>query len=238
MPLFLGLYLGHILGDFVFQPGRLVVAKRRGLAGMLLHTSIVLACTVVVSLGDVGPRAWAIALSGLAHLAIEYMTVKARRVADATGLVVFLLDQALHVTSLALIALALGTASTRAVLVVWDVSLVVLGAVAGVITVAFMGAILTFEFHIASLGTAAPEAPILGFDGQRLYGMLERAGALSLAIASPAPVLGVLPFVPRLLYAFRCPPAARARHTKDAAVGLVLCATVWVLLLALVMTSA
>ncbi|MHB1342272.1 MAG: DUF3307 domain-containing protein [Coriobacteriia bacterium] len=236
MPLFLGLYLGHLMGDFVFQPGRLVVAKRRGLAGMLLHTSIVVACTALVSLGDIGPRAGAVALAGAAHLAIEYMTVKARRVADATGLVVFLLDQALHVTSLALISLALGAGSMSPILVVWDVSLAVLAAVAGVVTVAFFGAILAFEFHIASLGPEAPMTPILGFDAQRLYGMVERAGALSVAIISPAPLLGALAFAPRVLYALRCPPAVRARHTKDAAVGLVLCAVVWALLLALVMT--
>lgn len=238
MPLFLGLYLGHVLGDFAFQPGRLVVAKRRGITGMLLHTSIVAVCTALVNLGDIEGRLPAVALAGLAHLAIEYLTVRARKVADATGLVVFLLDQALHVTSLALIALALGPGSTQPLVIVWNVPLATLGVICGLMTVAFFGAILAFEVHVATLGSDAPAQPILRFDGPRLYGMLERSLALSAAIIAPSPIIGVLAFVPRLVFAQRQPPASRKHHASDAAVGLVLCTIVWALLVALVVTSS
>lgn len=238
MPLFLGLYLGHVLGDFAFQPGRLVVAKRRGIAGMLVHTSIVTACTALVNLGDIGSRWPAVALASLAHLAIEYLTVRARKMTDATGLVVFLLDQALHITSLALIALSLAPRSTQPIAGLWGLPLATLGVICALVTVAFAGAILAFEVRVATLGADAPAQPILRFDGARFYGMLERSLALSVAIIAPSPIVGALVFVPRLVFAQRQPPVSRTHHTTDAAVGLVLCTVVWALLVALVMANS
>lgn len=233
MALFLGLFLGHLLGDFALQPGRLVVAKRRGPAGMLLHTAIVVACTVAVNLGDLVPRLWPITLAGIAHLAIEYLTVRARRVADATGLVVFLLDQALHVTSLALIAGVVGD-GRPAVVGPWQVTPAALGIVCGTVVVAFMGAILTFEVHVARLGADAPAQPILGFDSPRLYGMLERSAALGIALAlgTPYAAAGILAFAPKVAFALTRPAKDRDRLLSDALVGLLLCAVAWALLLA------
>ena len=78
--LFLALFLGHLLGDFVFQPGRLVVAKRHGIRGMLLHTGIVTACTGAVLFGQLA-RAWpAVIVAALAHFGIEHLSVAARRI--------------------------------------------------------------------------------------------------------------------------------------------------------------
>src|SRR5450759_5465019 len=57
MALFLDLLLGHMLGDFLLQPGRLVAAKRDGWRGLLLHTSIVGLTTALATLGTMS-RAW------------------------------------------------------------------------------------------------------------------------------------------------------------------------------------
>ncbi len=156
MPLFLALFLGHLLGDFVFQPGRLVVAKRNSLSGMLLHTAIVTACTTLVLLGQIA-RFWpAVVIAAIAHLGIEHLTVRARRIREASGLALFLLDQALHIVSLAIIATLMG-AGSRSAVVMWNSSIAVLAALCGVLTVAFLGSILAFEVRVVAMVTTAAE---------------------------------------------------------------------------------
>ena len=44
----LNILLGHLVGDFLLQPGWMVAAKRRGLAGLLTHTGVIILCTGVV----------------------------------------------------------------------------------------------------------------------------------------------------------------------------------------------
>ncbi len=233
MPLFLALFLGHLLGDFVFQPGRLVVAKRNSLSGMLLHTAIVTACTTLVLLGQIA-RFWpAVVIAAIAHLGIEHLTVRARRIREASGLALFLLDQALHIVSLAIIATLMG-AGSRSAVVTWNSSIAVLAALCGVLTVAFLGSILAFEVRVVAMGDDAPPEPILRLDLQRLYGFIERGGALAVSLVSPLPVLAVLAFLPRTAYALALPPAQRARHMMDATVGLLLCAVAWMFVVLIV----
>ncbi|MDI6692391.1 MAG: DUF3307 domain-containing protein [Anaerosomatales bacterium] len=233
MALFLRLLLGHVLGDFAFQPGRLVRAKRSGLAGQVLHASIVTACTAAV-LADALPVAWpAVALAGAAHLAIEYLSVPARKNGGRSGLVVFVLDQALHILSLVLISLGLSAPVAPAI--AWmRMSVVQLGLVDGIAIVSLMGAILAFEVRASALGNGEqPENSLLAFDGARVYGMIERAAALYAAAATPVPIVGYAAFVPRLAFALAHPPAVRARHVSEALVGTLLCTGTWLLLAAL-----
>ncbi|MEN6369910.1 MAG: DUF3307 domain-containing protein [Thermotogota bacterium] len=229
MPLFLGLYLGHVLGDFAFQPGRLVVAKRRGLRGMLVHTAIIVAGTAIVSIGQLHSRWPAVLLAGISHFAIEFVTVHARRVTQATGLAILTLDQALHLASLVLIATLFGRDSVP-VLFTQEVSVRLLALTCGGLTVAFMGAILAFEVRTSSHEAARKAAEVLGYDGKRIYGMVERATAFAGAVLAPLPVVGALAFLPRIAYAMTRPPATRAQHLTEAAVGLALCTAVWALL--------
>lgn len=232
MALFLMLLLGHLLGDFVFQPGRLVVAKRHGHAGIILHTGILTALTTLVLLGDIG-RLWpAAALAGLAHLGIEHLSVRARKLMEANGLALFLLDQALHVVSLVIIAAAFGPAEPM--ISVWTVSLTMLAAACGMIAVAFAGSILAFEVRVAFLGDGAdgPAGPILRLDLERVFGFAERGAALGVALGSGAPALGILVFVPRLVFALIGPMPDRARQMSEAFVGLAICSTVWLMVVA------
>ena len=135
MALFLALFLGHLLGDFVFQPGRLVVAKRTGFRGMMLHTGIVTACTMVVLLGQIA-RFWpAVIMAALAHFGIEHLTVAARRIKEASGLALFLLDQALHIVSLSIIAVVMGSAG-EPMIVTWSTSIAIMAATCGVVVLA------------------------------------------------------------------------------------------------------
>src|SRR5450759_2682956 len=57
MALFLDLLLGHMLGDFLLQPGKLVAAKRDGWRGLLLHTFVVGFATTMAALGTLS-RDW------------------------------------------------------------------------------------------------------------------------------------------------------------------------------------
>ena len=227
MALFCSLYLGHVLGDFVFQPGRLVIAKRNGIRGVLLHSAIVVACTAAVGALNLG-RTWpAVLLAGIAHFGVEHLTIGARRTQRASGLTIFLLDQGVHVVSLVLIAMAF-SASVPAVLFTTTVSLQTLIAACAVATVAFAGSILVFEVEVARqpMDPGAPD-PILGLDRGRIYGMAERAAALGGALIAPVPVLGTLAFVPRLIFALTQPRAARDTHVAAAATGFALCALAW-----------
>ena len=234
--LFLALFLGHLLGDFVFQPGRLVVAKRHGLRGMVLHTGIVTACTMVVLLGQIA-RFWpAVIMAALAHFGIEHLSVAARRIKEASGLALFLLDQALHIVSLTIIAIVMGSAG-EPIIVIWSTSIAIMAAACGVVAVAFFGSILAFEVRVVALGDDAPQEPILRLDLQRAYGFAERAGALIVGLVAPVPGLAVLVFLPRAAYAFALPPAGRARQMTDAAVGFVLCVIAWALIVMLVIAG-
>ncbi len=236
MALFLALFLGHLLGDFVFQPGRLVVAKRHGVRGMVLHTAIVTACTLVVLIGQVS-RFWpAVVVAALAHFGIEHLSVAARRIREASGLALFLLDQALHIVSLAIIAVAMGGAS-EPMLITWNTSVALMAATCGVVAVAFFGSILAFEVRVVTLGGDAPPDTILRLDLQRAYGFAERAGALIVGLVAPVPALAVLLFLPRAAYALALPPAGRARQMTDVAVGFVLCVVVWLCIVILVNTG-
>jgi len=229
--LFLALFLGHLLGDFVFQPGRLVVAKRHGFSGMVLHTGIVTFCTAMALLSDIG-RLWpALVLAGLAHLGIEYLTIRARRMMEANGLALFLLDQALHIVSLAIIASMMG-GSVLPALGPWHVSTATLAATCGLMAAMFLGSILAFEVRVLALGAGDSGAagPILRLDAGRVFGFAERGAALAIGLLSPFPALGMLAFAPRAAYALTRPNPDRARQMSDAAVGLIICAVLWLLI--------
>lgn len=232
MAVFLGLYLGHILGDFAFQPGRLVLAKRKHLKAVLLHTSIVTACTALVMAGQLAGVWLAVLLTGLAHLGVEQLTIRARRAPSASGLAVFVLDQGLHVLSMVLIAMLLGEHATP-MIGLWRVSTATMVAVCGVTTVALAGSIFVFEVQMVRRPLDDGPDPVLGLDLARIYGMVERAGALIAALLLPMPALGALAFLPRLAYALASPAERRHRSLSATAAGLSLCAVAWGLVMLL-----
>jgi hypothetical protein len=230
--LFLELYLGHVLGDFVLQPGRLVVAKRERQRAVLLHTAIVMTCTALVAASALS-RIWpAILLTGVLHFGVEQFSIRARRGPKVPALVVFLLDQVLHVISLALIAILSGLSTTPSV-ALWPVSIGLLATICALSTVAFSGSIFVFEVEMYLRPPQTTADPILRLDGSRLYGMLERGGALAASLLLPSPVLGTLAFVPRLVYSAFAPSERKLHHRTAIGAGLLLCALAWALLVAL-----
>ncbi len=229
MALLLNLYLGHLLGDFVFQPGRLVLAKREGLPGQVIHIAIVGVCTALVLVSDLLALWPVVLLAMLAHLAIERLTIYARTAAEARSIFVFVFDQTLHVLSMfALVGMAgsMGLKWTQSSFGL-HLDLPVLAAVCGIATVAFAGSIFAFESSILVSTDADDTSPVVRFDGPRILGMVERTVAFLLALglgvwATPAA------FVPRILASLRLHPAARKRELSEAAAGLLLCLFVYV----------
>lgn len=226
MALFLGLLLGHILGDFVFQPGRLVIAKRQRASAAVLHSAIVTACTALALAGSLAHVWPAVAFAGLAHLGVEQLSISARRTSGAVGLIVFALDQGLHVVSLAMIA-AIARSAAPAVLGPWQTTPEALAMVCGVSAVAFAGSILVFEVQMARADRSG-KGTVLRLDLARLYGMAERACALVAALVLPNPALAAVAFVPRLGLA-AASRTNRGGHVAAAGVGLAMTAVAWVL---------
>lgn len=233
MALFLGLYLGHILGDFVFQPGRLVIAKREHMSAAILHSAIVTVCTALVLAGTLRSAWIAVAAAGAGHLAVEQFSIEARRNPKVTGLTVFLLDQALHVVTLTVIAL-LAVTKTPPVIGAWETSVEMLATLCGMTTVAFAGSILVFEVQRWRGQSDPSVSPVLGLDLARVYGMAERAVALMAALVLPNPLLGSLVFAPRVVCAAIFKGGDRTAHRAATVVGLALTALGWVLVTSVV----
>jgi len=106
MTLLLRLLLAHMLSDYVFQPLPLVLMKRRGWRGGLVHAAIVVAVTAVL-IWPVMHYWWY--WLWLMFLAISHIVVDGSRAliltySEKRGLLYLVIDQALHLTVLAAIA--------------------------------------------------------------------------------------------------------------------------------------
>lgn len=226
MSLLLNLYLGHLLGDFLFQPGKLVAAKRRGIAGLLTHGAIIGACTALIVYQDLGVL-WPLILLAIgAHLVIEIITITARARSRMSGLAVFLIDQAMHITSLVLLTSIAQPCIdiTDMATLGFDLAPAQLAFVCGLFAVTVMGSILVFETVRALNPTE--ETEILPFNAARLAGMVERGSSLALAVVVSPPLL-LAAFTPRVVLAFFQDDERRSRLMIEAATGLAFCMTVY-----------
>ena len=107
MSFFLRLLLGHVIGDFVLQPYWLVLAKREGWPGLLIHVSVVTFVTAVLIWGAI-PNWWVwVIVLFLIHLFIDqFRTFVFTDNSRGKGLLLLFLDQSAHVLSLVFIAWA------------------------------------------------------------------------------------------------------------------------------------
>jgi hypothetical protein len=104
---FLRLLLGHVIGDFVLQPYWLVLAKRDGWPGLLIHVSVVTFVTAILIWGVV-PNWWVwVIVLFLIHIFIDqFRTFIFTDNSRGKGLMLLFLDQLAHVLSLVFIAWA------------------------------------------------------------------------------------------------------------------------------------
>jgi len=238
MALLLELYLGHLLGDFVLQPGWLVAAKRDGVWGLLLHVALIGLCTAVI-LGEVVLQLWNIVLLAMAaHLAIEVVTIRIRATSRISGLSVFLIDQGLHVVSLVVLVWLASQLMDIETVTAFGVraSVPALALACATVAAAFMGAIVCHEVTNV-FGPDSKRRVILPFDWARVYGMLERVTALFASVLVN-PAFLVLPFLPRFIYLWRRSADEKAYQMIIAATGLIMVAMGWVFVALITLANA
>lgn len=227
MSLLLALYLGHLLGDFAFQPGWLVSAKRGHAWGLLLHVGVIGASTALI-LGPQLVDLWNIVLLAMAaHTVIELVTIRLRDVEHLSGLSTFLIDQGLHITSLvALVWVGSGFEDVEATFVLgFEIGTPLLALACSLIAVTFMGSIIAHEV-VNAFGPERSRRTILPWSLSRVLGMIERAAALLVGVIV-SPALIFVPFVPRAIVALRASEDARVVHMLVAVTGFAVCVTGW-----------
>jgi hypothetical protein len=103
----LRLMLGHMIGDFVLQPYWLVLAKRKGWPGLLVHVGIVTFVTAILAWNTM-PNWWVwMIVLFLGHLFIDqFRTFVFTDNSKGKGLLLLILDQLAHLILIALIAWA------------------------------------------------------------------------------------------------------------------------------------
>jgi hypothetical protein len=227
MGLLLNLYLGHLVGDFVLQPGWLVAAKRRGAPGIVLHGAVIGICTALLLYADLAELIDVVLFATAAHLAIELATIRLRSGTHASGLSVFIVDQALHLVTLVLLVRLVSpwTEVESLRTLGYELGPATLAALCAFIAVSFMGSIIVMEV-VNVWGPDAARKDILGYDVARVYGMTERGSALALSLLVH-PALMLAPFVPRVARALISSHQTRSSETLTAATGLVVAALGW-----------
>ncbi|TDS13023.1 DUF3307 domain-containing protein [Sphingobacterium paludis] len=122
--LFLKLFLAHVLGDFVFQPNKLVQKRKEKIGFLLLHVAIhgmiltILFCTTLF-------KHWHIVLFvTFAHLLIDSVKIYVERQWPLQPFTFFVFDQLLHLGSIvAALVLAYGWPETWTRAIFSDTSL-------------------------------------------------------------------------------------------------------------------
>lgn len=199
MNVFLRLLLGHMIGDFVFQTGRIAEMKRVGLKGLLLHIGLVMLATSVPMITFPG---WirVVLVLGVVHLAIDAVRTYPLRQLERWGLPYFFVDQSVHVVVMALITIWAqpGYYSSprdllRAYSAVDHLALALSAFIFLVFTVPVIEALVGANSQEES--SRIPKVTMR----MRLLGAIERTLGL-MVMQTPWPLVTPLLFVPHFLY--------------------------------------
>ncbi|TKJ28077.1 MAG: hypothetical protein CEE40_12535 [Chloroflexi bacterium B3_Chlor] len=201
MSLLLRLLLGHMVGDYVLQPLQLVVMKQRGWRGVLVHVAVVVVVTVILLLPILDHWWYWLWLMFLAvsHIIIDGSRALLLTYSERRGLLYLAIDQALHVSVLAVIAAVTHASLARNTAIPalsnsphWDhliaymIGLIFLIWTVPVVERETMNALLTGEERIAIAAS------------DRWLGALERVGGVALMLVG-LEYLVPFAFVPRVL---------------------------------------
>lgn len=201
---FLSLMLGHMIGDFVLQPYWLVLAKRKGWPGLLIHVGIVTFVTTILAWNSI-PLWWVwMIVLFLGHLFIDqFRTFVFTDNSKGKGLLLLVLDQIAHLILIALLAwAAVGWAFSDLRLLLTSDALNqyrLMVYLIGLATVIGVAPVLEAEVAVAVLATQGTEikqtVAINSVD--RLLGGLERIAATLLMLTGYG-LFAPLVFLPRL----------------------------------------
>jgi hypothetical protein len=212
--------LAHLVADFVLQPYWLVVRKRRW-DGLLIHGGVVLACMLALPLIDRAALAlWPAVLGVTAvHIAADWWKVRHGDRIPGPPIVPFMLDQAIHITTLT-VALSLALPAGR----VWAIAASPAAPLAISAAAYVVAACATPIAVMIWLDPAFQHAALAG--RARLRSLLAGAGVVSITLlagplALPATLFGLMMTVRR----GDARGAALPAHPLDTPVGLltVLC---------------
>lgn len=188
MSAWLYLVLAHLVADFVLQPYPLVKLKERP-AGLALHAAIHGLITAAVAV-PLLPRGWLLAgLVTVMHYAIDHAKGRSGLTRGPVSLVVFFLDQAVHLTALAGVVLAAGLPLRGEPGAAPPELAAVLYYAIPYIAVTFAGAITLYQLAVAYGTRPRPEELLMPI--ARIAGYAERGTLLTLVLFT-APVFWAL----------------------------------------------
>lgn len=107
--------IGHFLGDFYFQSNSLAVEKEKNISKLFLHCLIYLVVMVLVIIPILGGSAFIYALiASIAHLIVDvvkftYKLNCKNKFSDRKEAIVYLIDQAVHISCIIFIVLFIST---------------------------------------------------------------------------------------------------------------------------------
>jgi hypothetical protein len=201
MSLFLRLLAAHMLGDFVLQPLRLVLMKRRGWVGVLTHVAIVVLVSALLLWPVVYHRWYWLCLLSLAlcHAMIDSGRAFHRANSQRRGLLFLCVDQALHAAVLAALAALTWVAQTRypGIPVLTSSSQGDSLVVHLIALIFLLWTVPVIELETRNALAFGPERPMITAT-DRWLGALERVGGAALVLAGFG-YLAPLPFLPRIL---------------------------------------
>lgn len=214
---FLLLGLGHVVGDFVLQPYWLVLAKRKGWVGLLIHVGVVTFISAILIWGTF-PNWWVwVIVLFLIHLFIDqFRTFIFTNNSKGKGLLLLILDQLSHLISIAFIAwIATGFTPGDVALVFspeatnqqrWIAYLIGLAIIVSSVPV------FEAEITVAIWAAQGQETnQTVRIDAQdRVWGSLERIVAIGLILTGWW-FLVPIAFIPRLIMMLRQDPNAEDR---------------------------
>jgi hypothetical protein len=201
---FLILNLGHVVGDFLLQPYWLVLAKRQGWSGLLVHVGVVTFVTAILAWNSI-PNWWVwMIVLFIGHLFIDqFRTFIFTDNSKGKGLLLLTLDQTAHLILISLIAwVATGWTLSDLTLLYTSETLNqyrMMAYLIGLGTVLGVAPVLEAEVAVAILATQGTEIKhtVAIESSDRILGGLERVIATLLILLGYG-LLIPLVFLPRL----------------------------------------
>jgi hypothetical protein len=201
---FLRLALGHVVGDFVLQPYWLVLAKRKGWVGLLIHVGVVTFVTAIL-VWRVIPDWWVwIIVLFVGHLFIDqFRTFVFTDNTRGKGLLLLFLDQLAHLLLIMIIAWAATGWTPDTLTLLLDPSAPnqyrMMAYLIGLAILISMAPVLEAEITVAVWAAEGKEVTqTVRIDTEdRVLGALERIIAVALLLTGYG-LLAPLVFIPRL----------------------------------------
>ena len=203
---FLRLTLGHVVGDFVLQPYWLVLAKRKGWSGLIIHVGVVTFTTAILAWNSI-PNWWVwIIVLFIGHLFIDqFRTFIFIDNSKGKGLLLLMLDQLAHIVLIMIIAWAATGWKPDSLQILFDSTAPeqyrMMAYLIGLAALISTAPVLEAEITVAVWAAQGQEITYtVRIDAEdRILGAIERIVAVILILTGFG-LLAPLVFIPRLAF--------------------------------------